>query len=154
MEVMINDEALDLIREFEGCKLTTYYDVAGVPTIGYGHTGPAVRNKRITQEEAEDLLAADVNRTASGVLRYTSVPLTMNQLGALTSWAYNVGLGAYRNSTLRKVLNKGRYDQVPTEMMRWTKARDPRTGVLVTINGLVRRRNAEAKLWSTPDGST
>ena len=97
----VSDNGLALIKKFEGCRLTAYADVGGVWTIGWGQTGPdVVEGLTITQAQADARLRAEVDRFAEGVLSGLKVPVNQNQFDALVSFAYNVGLGAFRSSTL------------------------------------------------------
>lgn len=138
----LNDAGLELIKSFEGCKLTAYKDGGGVLTIGYGHTGDDVTEGQvITQDEADDLLRQDVQNKVDGVCRSTAVEINDNQLAALTSFAYNVGLGNLRGSTLLKNLNAGDYDGAAKEFLEWD-----RIGGKVSP-GLLRRRMAEQDLF-------
>ncbi len=154
----VNDRMLALIRRFEGLRLRAYRDAAGVWTIGYGHTSmagpPKVRpGMRITRVEAEEILRRDVEKFARGVAREIGHEalkrLNENQFGALVSFAYNVGLGNFRRSSILRAVRAGRLDDVPRLLLRWTKARDPKTGQLVQLRGLVRRRRAEGQLFTT-----
>jgi len=139
----INDAGLNLIKEFEGCKLTAYICPAGVLTIGYGSTGPhVVPGMTITQEEAETLLRDDLRRFEEGVEQLVEVPLNDNQFSALVSFAFNLGLGALSGSTLLRLLNEGNYAAVPAQLARWNKSGGK------VLAGLTRRREAEGKLWS------
>ncbi len=146
----INQAGLDLIRHFEGFKPVAYFDSVGVPTIGYGHTRTVsaedVRNeRRIDQAQAEHLLRSDCTGAEEDVVRYINVPLNDNQFSALVSFVFNLGGGALKQSTLRRKLNAGDYDSVPSEMARWIKAGGK------VLNGLLRRRHAEAELFTAPD---
>ena len=160
MKARISDAALALIMRFEGCRLEAYRDAVGVWTIGYGHTfragPPQVRpGMRITEAEARDILRRDVERFARDVARVLGADaelLTPNQFGALVSFAYNVGIGNLKRSSVLKAVREGRHDEVPRLLLRWTKARDPKTGRLRPLRGLVRRRRAEGRLWLTPHG--
>ena len=135
-----------MIREFEGCRLTSYPDPAsgGDPwTVGIGHTGPeVVPGYEITQAVANQLLRDDLDRFEKGISDQINVPLNQEQFDALVSWAFNCGLGATGDSTLRRRLNAG--EEVNTviaeELPRWTSGGMP---------GLIRRRNAEVKLATT-----
>ncbi|MBD3844275.1 lysozyme [Bosea sp. SSUT16] len=141
----ISPEGLALIKQWEGCKLTAYKDVAGVWTIGYGSTGPHVTaGLKISQEEADQLLLADLDRFERAVERLVKVPLTDGQFAALVSFAFNVGEGAkgFAGSTLLKKLNAGDYAAVPKELMKWVNAGGKK------VSGLVNRRAAEAGLWA------
>lgn len=118
----INAEGLALIQRWEGLRLEAYRDVGGVLTIGYGSTGPHVREgMTITEAQADELLLADLERFEAAVDRLVKVPLSDNQFAACVSLAFNIGEGAFAKSTLLKVLNQGRYDEVPAQFMRWNR---------------------------------
>ena len=139
----ISTEGLALIKQWEGCRLTAYKDVAGVWTIGYGSTGAHVRpGMTITKEEAENLLIADLARFERAVEKLVTVSLTDGQFAALVSFAFNVGEGALAKSTLLKKLNAGNYGAVPAELAKWVNAGGKK------VTGLVNRRAAEAGLWA------
>lgn len=142
MTRMVNDAGVALVREFEGCRLDAYRCPAGIPTIGYGATGPDIRmGMKWTQEEADERLAEDLARFAEGVERLVLVDLTDNQFAALVSFAYNVGLGALAGSTLLRKLNAGDYQGAADQLPRWNK------GGGRVLPGLVRRRAAERDLF-------
>lgn len=139
----ISPEGLTLIKQWEGCRLTAYKDVAGVWTIGYGSTGAHVRaGMTISQAEADALLVADLARFERAVEKLVKVPLSDGQFAALVSFAFNVGEGALQKSTLLKKLNAGNYDAVPGELAKWVNAGGKK------VQGLVNRRAAEAGLWA------
>lgn len=140
----VTDYVLAKIKQWEGLRLKAYRDTAGVLTIGYGHTGPDVQiNQIITEEQANTLLARDIERFEQAVEKTVATPLNDNQFGALVSFAFNVGEAAFRKSTLVKKLNNGDYNAVPSELARWVNADGQR------LQGLVNRRAAEAGLWVT-----
>ena len=139
-----NDAGLDIIREFEGLRLTAYLCPAGKWTIGYGHTLTAREGQTITKDEAERLLREDVGRCEAAIRRHVKVPLSANQFSALCSWVFNLGEGNLMQSTLLQRINEGGYARVPEELMRWVFVRRQK------FKGLTRRREAEVKLWSTP----
>ena len=146
----VSQAGIDLIKQFEGCKLTAYRDTGNVLTIGWGHTSeagpPAVKEgMKITQEEANSIFAADVGKFSEGVAGLIKVAVTQKQFDALVSFAYNVGIPQFSTSTLLKKLNSGDYEAVPPQLMRWTKDNGKE------ISGLVRRRRAEAALWRDID---
>lgn len=143
----VNAETLELIKRWEGLRLEAYLCPAGKWTIGYGHTKTAMPGMRITPERAEELLRQDLEVFEEGISRLITVPLTDNQFGALVSWAFNVGLGNVEKSTLRRRLNEGRYDEVPEQLLRWNKVRNPQTGRLEVNQGVANRRAAEVGLW-------
>ena len=138
------NKAVELVKGFEGFSGKAYICPAGVPTIGYGHTGNVHPNDTITQTEATALLERDLQRFQDGVKKAVKVPLNDNQLAALTSFAYNVGLGAFGTSTLLKQLNEGHYDLAADQFLRWTK------GGGKELPGLVTRRAAERAVFLTP----
>lgn len=143
------------IKSSERLMLRAYFDAAGVPTIGWGHiktvTAADVRRGRVISEtEAQRLFEADLDEAEMAVRTYVKVNLNQNQYDALTDFVFNLGPGNLRASTLLKKLNAGDYGAVPTELMRWTKARDPKTGKLRELRGLVIRRTYEAKLFAKP----
>lgn len=159
--------AIELIKRFEGIadgnpatvNLDPYLCPAGVWTIGWGHTvrdsiGRQVKgaeNKKkahsiyqngIAMEEAERLLAEDVLDFALAIDELINVEINDNQFCAMVSFAFNVGLGAFERSTMLRLLNKGEFDSVPSQIMRWTKAGGRE------LKGLKRRREAESELWN------
>lgn len=136
-----SQKGIDLIKSFEGLKLKTYKCPAGVWTIGYGTTKGVTPGMEITQKQAEEFLKRDLRYFELWVDKLIDIPLTQNQFDALVSFTYNLGEGAMKGSTLRKKLNMGLYSAVPSEMLRWNKVGGK------VLNGLVRRREAEAKLF-------
>ena len=95
--MQVSDKGVALIKEFEGCKLTAYKDSVGVWTIGYGHTRSARQGMVITQDQADELLALDVTKHATGVYKALQVKLEQHQFDAVVSLAFNVGVNAVRN---------------------------------------------------------
>lgn len=148
----LHPAGLDLIKEFEGFRSNAYKDIVGVKTIGYGHTNAAASNIRFTMQDswtkeyATQVLDKDLVLYYNAVDEAVTVDVNKCQLSVLTSWAYNVGTGAMRKSTLVRLLNRGFYGSVPTQLLRWDKAGGRK------VRGLSRRRAAEAKLWETNCG--
>ena len=131
-----------LIKRFEGLRTKAYLCPAGVPTIGYGHTKDVrLNDPEITEAEADRLLAEDLGVYEAAVTEMVKVPLTQNQFDALVSFAFNLGIGALRFSTLLKRLNAGL--PCAEEFDRWTMAGGK------TLPGLVRRRAAERRLFES-----
>lgn len=137
-----NEAGLELIKAFEGLHLTPYLCPGNIWTIGYGHTRTVRPGQTISKEVAELLLNEDLTIFERSVSRLVSVPLTDNQFSALVSFAFNIGSTKLEASTLLKLLNRGWYDQVPVQLMRWNRAKGE------VFGGLSRRRAAEAKLWN------
>lgn len=143
----INNEGLNLIKAFEGCKLEAYRCPAGIPTIGYGSTGEHVKmGMRITQQEADALLLDDLKRFEAGVEKIAKVSLSDNEFSALVSFAFNLGLKALENSTLLRLLNAGKRAEAAAEFPKWNKAGGK------VLKGLVRRRAAEQALFTKQSG--
>lgn len=141
---MINDNALELIKRFEGLRLTAYKCPAGVYTIGYGHTNGVQRGQRCTELQAELWLMDDLREAEQAVDYLTRVPLKDNQRGALVLFVFNVGGGNFAASTLLKKLNAGDYDGAASEFIHWNK------GGGKVLPGLTKRRQAEAALFLSP----
>lgn len=105
-------------------------------------TEPQEFRDGITRERALELLRTDAGTAERAVRTQVTVDLTQSQFDALVSFTFNVGVGAFRRSTLLAELNQGNYDEVPTQLRQWTRA-----GGRV-VRGLERRREAEVELWS------
>ena len=147
----INKEGLDLIKSFEGCRLVAYDDlqpnktntsmsqVKGTLTIGYGHTAGVTVGQVISQAQAENMLKSDLKKYEKYVTDNVKIPLNENQFSALVSFCYNCGVGNLRT------LVKGRTtDQIANAISLYNKASGK------VLNGLVRRREAERKLFLKP----
>ena len=136
-----SNEGISLIQKFEGCELEAYQCSAGVWTIGYGHTKDVVEGMTITKEQAEQMLVDELHEYENYINEYVTVALSQNQFDALVSWVYNLGPANLKASTMLKVLNSGKYEDVPAQMKRWNKAGGK------VLEGLIRRREAEACLF-------
>lgn len=132
---------VDLIKEFEGCRLKACRCPAGVLTAGYGSTGPHVKPTTVyTLEQAETRLRLDLMRFEQAVIRGAN-DFSQHQFDAMVSLAFNVGIGAFEKSTLLRKHNAGDHEGAAREFGRWNKA-----GGRV-LAGLTRRRAAEAVLY-------
>ncbi len=146
-----SQNGINLIKRFEGLELESYQDIAGIWTIGYGHTGREVGpDQHISENEAEALLRHDLISREKAVSRLTRVALNQFEFDALVSFVYNVGVGAYERSTARKRLNKGDREGAADALTWFNKATV--NGVLRPVTGLTRRRAAERSLFLTPTG--
>lgn len=139
-------EGLALIRQFEGFRGQAYRCPAGIWTIGYGHTsqaGPPSVSPGMTMSEgrAREVLVVDVERFAAGVRANLTRPVSDARFSALVSFAFNVGLGAFRSSSVLRAVNAGDLDAVPRRLQLWVK------GGGRVLPGLVRRRAAEAAMF-------
>jgi lysozyme len=144
-----SSNGLTLTEQFEGCNLTAYQDQVGVWTIGYGHTGQdVVSGLTITQDQAQDLLAQDVSSAAACVNRVVTIELEQDEFDALVDFVFNLGTGAFTESTLLRDLNSGDATAAAAQFDQWDHA----GGAVVA--GLLRRRQAETALFSTADSST
>ena len=138
----LGERGTEILKYFEGCKLTAYQDSVGVWTIGYGHTKGVFDGMTITQEEAEQMLLTELEEYEGYIENMVTVPLTQNQFDALVVWIYNLGPTNFKNSTLLKELNAGNYNAAGQEITRWNKAGGK------VLAGLVKRREAEAELFN------
>jgi lysozyme len=144
-EAAINQDGLDLIKQFEGFEPKAYQDSGGVWTIGYGHTGTAEPGQSISKERATEFLKRDVREAENAVRRMVDVPLNSNQFSALTSLVYNIGSGNFSRSPVLKNLNAKNYKEAAAAFDVHNK------GGGQVLKGLIRRRNAEQALFQTPD---
>lgn len=140
--------ALDTIQQFEGLKLKAYKDSVGIWTVGFGNifnldTGnPIKEGDEISLETAERWLKIEVDNLQAKMRKVITVPLNDNQWTALTSLAYNIGFGAFKRSTLLRLLNAGASkEEVAKQILRWNKAGGKE------IKGLTNRRKAEFNLF-------
>jgi len=138
--MQISEKGLALIREWEGCRLTAYQDGGKVWTIGYGHTKGVKPGQTITQFEADELLRMDVeDHDITDLL--DGVPTTQNQFDAMSSLAFNIGLTRFDNSTVRKRHKLGNRIGAANAFLLWHFDKG------VPVKGLMRRREAERKLY-------
>ena len=135
------DNAINLIKSFEQLRLNSYLCPAGVWTIGYGHTDGVNQGMLITEKTADAFLKQDIQRAESEVNRIKQ-DLTQGQFDALVSFVFNVGLQAFRISTLRKLIERNPDDKkIATEFRRWVYAGN------TMLPGLVNRREKEIQLY-------
>jgi len=139
-----SDAGLDLIKSFEGLKLTAYQDIVGVWTIGWGCTEGIHKGMVISLSEAEEMLENELSKFEEAVSKLVKVQINDNEYAALISFAYNLGAGALGGSTLLKKLNAGDKAGAAEEFLKWNHAGGK------VISGLTRRREAEQALFLTP----
>lgn len=132
----INNEGLELIKSFEGCKLIAYKCPAGVWTIGYGHTAGVYEGMVISQAQADNMLKSDLKKYEKYVTDNVKLNLNENQFSALVSFCYNCGVG-----NLRTLVKDRNVKQIADAMPLYNKAAGK------VLKGLVRRREAERKLF-------
>ena len=142
----ISEVGLELIRKYEGCKLSAYADpgTGGAPwTIGYGHTGHDVYpGLHITQEQADEFLLMDIVWVEKCLSNSVKIEITQNQYDALCSFVYNLGCAALGKSTLLTKLNAGDDEGAAQEFLKWTRANGR------ILAGLVARRKSEMEVFS------
>ncbi|WP_245186887.1 lysozyme [Enterococcus larvae] len=137
----ISQKGRDLIKEFEGLRLTAYQDSVGVWTIGYGHTKGVYAGMTISEQQANQFLDEDIRTHAYGIYNYVQVQLNQNQFDALASFHFNLGPYILSGSTLLVYINSSNWKDAASEMKKYVKAGGQ------TLPGLVRRREAEAELF-------
>ena len=143
----VNKAGRDLIKKFEGCKLKAYKCPVGLWTISWGLTfypdGTKVKEGDvITQERAEQLFDIVLNEFAAKVDGLVKSNVTANNFSALVSFTWNVGVGNLKKSTLLRKVNANPKDKtISAEFKKWVRANGE------VLKGLVRRREAEAKLY-------
>jgi len=146
----VNEATINIIKDFEGLRLTAYQDSAGVWTIGHGTTGRAgvgidpYPGQAITKAEAEWYLQKAVEKFAANILPAITAPVGANEFGAFVSLAYNIGPSAFKRSSALRHFNAGDKERAGKSILLWNKA-----GGRV-LAGLVRRREAERQLFLTP----
>lgn len=140
----INAAGIRLVKDFEGCLTEARQDIVGVWTIGYGHTEGVKEGDTITPNKAHSLLVDELESFAEDVLFSCTSKPNDNELAAMTSLAYNVGINGFRKSTVLKCHNKGDKDAAARAFAMWNKAGGK------VVKGLSRRRAAEAALYLTP----
>ena len=144
-KMKISEDGLELIKKFEGCETTAYQDSVGVWTIGFGHTKGVEEGQTCSIEDAESMLADEMDEYEGYINNMVKVDLQQHEFDALVAWVYNLGPTNLGESTMLKVLNGGQFDRVPDEMNRWTRAGGE------ILEGLVRRRQAEALMFQDLD---
>jgi lysozyme len=144
--MQLSKSGLEMIKKFEGFRAHPYKDPAGLATIGYGHrlTEPGLYPNGITEEQATEILRADVQDAVQTVERLVKAPLSQNQFDALVDFVFNLGEGRFARSTLLRALNGGRYQAAGEQLLRWDLIAGQKN------LGLRARRLAELALWNAP----
>ena len=138
----ITQDGLDFIQDVEGCKLYAYLDTGGVWTIGVGHTGPeVVKGLTCSMEQALQWLKEDSEEAQKAIRQSVEGLLTQNQFNALVSFVFNVGINAFKKSTMLKLINKGDFDGAAKEFTKWNKDNGKE------ILGLSKRRILEQSVF-------
>ncbi|NIG73637.1 lysozyme [Klebsiella sp. Ap-873] len=130
-----------VIPELEGVRHTPYYDVVGVLTVCYGHTGAdIIKSKKYTEEECQAMLDKDILPFARSVERSVKVPTDEYQKAALISFSYNVGVRAFERSSLLRQINAGNYQAACDGLRQWIYASGKQW------QGLMNRREVEHEI--------
>lgn len=154
----VSDNALKTIMHHEGVRLKPYRCPARLWTIGVGHVIdpnhakvpfeernllpiPDGWNRKLSMDEVNAILAADLQRFERGVLRYCPAGITQGRFDALVSFAFNVGLGTLQRSTLRQKHNRGDYDGAADEFLKYSMAAGK------VLKGLLNRRKDERAMY-------
>ena len=142
MELMkISDSGLSLIKRYEGCRLKAYKDSVGVWTIGWGNTSHAKAGMAITQQQAEQFLKEDL-LPIENALNAMNINFTQNAFDALCGWIFNLGLGSFNSSSMKKYIILRKSDiEITDQMVRWFNAGGK------PLLGLKKRRCAEANMF-------
>jgi len=153
----LSEAGLKLIAQFEGFRGVVYADVVGLWTVGYGHlltkdeltSGKIWLNKSesisiktgMTKKQGSQILKKDAGIAEAAVAKNVTVELNQDQFDALCSFVFNVGVGAFKKSTLLRVLNEGGFEHMPVQLRRWVYAAGKK------IKGLEVRRSKEARYF-------
>lgn len=144
-------KGVDLIKQFEELRVDAYICPAGIPTIGYGHTGPEVKiGQSITEDQADALLAADLAKFEKGV-NAMCPETTQAQFDAMVCLAFNIGVSAFRKSSVARLHNAGDVLGAARAFGLWNKA-TAADGTKRELRGLTRRRAEEAAIYLSDDG--
>lgn len=137
MDMPMSDAGLAELKHYEGCRCEAYKCEAGVWTIGYGDTIGVTMGMRITQSEADMRLKARLREFEAGVDAAITRSMTQGQLDAFVCLAYNIGVAAFRSSTMVDYFNAGDIAGAGREFGRWIHVRK-----IISPN-LVKRRFSE-----------
>ena len=136
-----SEKGLDFIKSYEGLKLEAYKCPAGVWTIGYGTTKNVVKGMKITKEQADELFLKDI-APIERALNLLGVNFRQEEFDSLCSWIYNLGMGNFNASTMKKRIVADAPDlEITDQMVKWVNAGG------TPLLGLKRRRVAEANMW-------
>lgn len=137
----ISQQGINHIKNFEGCKLKAYRDIVGIPTIGTGHTKGVKMGMTITQAQAEQFLKDDITPIEKA-LNNLHINFTQGEYDALCSWIFNLGIGSFNQSTMKKYILAGKDDiSITDQLVKWHNAGGK------PLLGLKRRRVVEANMF-------
>ena len=136
-----SNQGKNLIKEAEGLRLDAYRCLAGVPTIGWGHTKGVRMGQHITVQMAEDMLVEDIG-PIERLLNGLRINFRQEQFDALVSWIFNLGAGNFKSSTMyKRILENANDEEITDQLIKWTYSGKQQ------LPGLMKRRVAEANLF-------
>ena len=140
----LSDYAFERIKEFEGLRLESYKCAGGMWTIGYGHTRGVREGQKIDKETANKMLEEDVECVEKFLAKEPyAEDITQGQWDALVSFIFNLGIGNFKSSTLRKKIMRDIDEPtIPDEFRRWVYSNGK------VLKGLVKRREWEAQMYA------
>lgn len=137
----LSEKGIAFLKDYEELRLVAYQDAKGVWTIGWGSTRDVKEGDTISVEEAEQRLRNDVKFAEDAVSKGVIVPLAQHEFDALVSLTFNIGVGAFLDSTLLKRLNEGKKDAAARQILRWNKCNGRE------LAGLTNRRRKEQRMF-------
>lgn len=140
--MFISNKGLNLIKHFESLQLKAYKCSANVWTIGYGHTKNVKEGDRISEDQANYFLMQDLYSVERAIIRHVKTEINQNQFDALCSLIFNIGITAFKDSTLLNKLNNNDFNGASNEFKRWNRVNG------IVMRGLIRRRQAEQDLFN------
>ena len=141
----MSKQGIAVLKDFEGCRLTAYLDVTGIPTIGYGFTAGVILGDAMTQDQCDARLGRELVAYEMGVMSATKGDCTQSEFDALVSLAWNIGIDGMQKSSVIKAHNRGDKQSAARAFGLWNKAGGK------VVSGLTRRRAAEAALYLSDD---
>lgn len=142
-----SEAGIERIKRHELLRLKAYLCPAGVPTIGWGSTRGVAMGMTITEQQADARLVQDLATAEGAIVKSVQVPLTQGQFDAMVSFVFNVGVKNFLGSTLLKRLNDGKYQAAADQLPHWCHAKDPKSGKMVRLPGLLKRRLEEREVF-------
>lgn len=141
----------EFIKSWEELRLKAYRDVAGIWTVGWGHTRNVAPGLEINMDLAESYFNADLRPGEEAIrsIINNGVLLVQHEFDALSSFCFNIGPSKFKKSTMYKYIMGRDFIAASKEFPRWNKARDPNTGEVVPVLGLSRRREAERAIFDS-----
>lgn len=144
---LVTEMCINHMKHYEPFHTTPFLNGDRIWVIGHGHSRTVRAGMCITEAQGDQLLRDDMRLCARMVSRLVTVPLNDMQLSALAAFVFCLGANKFENSTLLKLLNRGWYEQVPANLMKWVKVDDK------VVGDIRRRRKAEGIMWNMKDSN-